>query len=77
MSRSGSLVAMAGLLHAGVCGHAPVVSVVALTLVATGLLAWLAVFWTLPTAFLSGAAAAGGIAWINSLAISAAISAPT
>ena len=35
--------------------------------VAAGSLAWLAVFWTLPTEFLSGAAAAGGIAWINAL----------
>jgi MFS transporter, ACS family, tartrate transporter len=30
-------------------------------------MAWLAVFWTLPAAFLSGAAAAAGIAWINAL----------
>lgn len=44
-----------------------VVTVAALTMVATGAMAWLAVFWTLPTAFLTGAAAAGGIAWINAL----------
>jgi hypothetical protein len=44
-----------------------VISVVALTLVAIGAMAWLAVFWTLPSAFLSGVAAAGGIAWINAL----------
>jgi hypothetical protein len=40
---------------------------IALTLVAVGGMAWLAVFWTLPTRFLSGLAAAGGIAWINAL----------
>src|SRR3954447_4698070 len=32
-----------------------------------GIFACLPVFWTLPTAFLSGAAAAGGIAIINSI----------
>jgi MFS family permease len=61
------LVSMAGLLLLAGAGHAPVISVLALTLIAAGAMAWLAVFWTLPTAFLSGAAAAGGIAWINAL----------
>ena len=61
------LVSMVGLLMLAWAGHAPVISVLALTLIAAGAMAWLAVFWTLPTAFLSGAAAAGGIAWINAL----------
>jgi MFS family permease len=61
------LVSMGGLLLLAGGGHGPVVSILALTMVATGAMAWLAVFWTLPTAFLSGAAAAGGIAWINAL----------
>jgi MFS family permease len=61
------LLSAVGLLLLTVAGHAPIVSVVALTMVATGAMAWLAVFWTLPTAFLSGVAAAGGIAWINAL----------
>lgn len=61
------LVSMAGLLLLAWGGHGAVVSIVALTLVAMGAMAWLAVFWTLPTAFLSGVAAAGGIAWINAL----------
>jgi ACS family tartrate transporter-like MFS transporter len=34
----------------------------------TGMMSMLPTFWTLPTAFLSGAAAAGGIALINSVA---------
>ena len=34
----------------------------------TGMMSMLPVFWTLPTAFLTGAAAAGGIAMINSVA---------
>jgi MFS family permease len=61
------LASMAGLLMLAWGGHGAIVSIVALTLVAVGTMAWLAVFWTLPTAFLSGAAAAGGIAWINAL----------
>ncbi|MBO9581509.1 MAG: MFS transporter [Sphingobium sp.] len=64
-----SLVAASGLLLLAFGGREPVLSVVALSLVAGGGLAWLAVFWTLPTAFLSGTAAAGGIAWINALAM--------
>ncbi len=47
-------------------GHA-VLSVAALTLVTAGILSWVATFWSLPTAFLSGTAAAAGIAWINSV----------
>jgi len=61
------LVSAAGLVLLAFAGHAPVISVAALTLVAIGAMAWLAVFWTLPSAFLSGAAAVGGIAWINAL----------
>jgi nitrate/nitrite transporter NarK len=42
-------------------------SIIALSVVTVGLLAWVATFWSLPTAFLSGTAAAAGIAWINSV----------
>jgi sugar phosphate permease len=62
-----ALAAFAGLLILAFAGREPVLSLVALTLVAVGGMAWLAVFWTLPTKFLSGVAAAGGIAWINAL----------
>jgi sugar phosphate permease len=62
-----ALAAFAGLLILAFAGRDAVVSLVALTLVAVGGMAWLAVFWTLPTKFLSGLAAAGGIAWINAL----------
>jgi MFS family permease len=61
------LISTVGLLMLAFAGHAPVASVVALTFVATGSMAWLAIFWTLPSAFLSGAAAAAGIAWINAI----------
>ncbi|MEO8037330.1 MAG: MFS transporter [Betaproteobacteria bacterium] len=65
---SGSLlVGAAGLLMLVMVGHAPVPSIIALTLVTSGILAWVATFWSLPTAFLSGTAAAAGIAWINSV----------
>lgn len=60
------LVAMLGLLALALVGHAPVPSIIGLTLVTAGLLSTIAIFCSLPTAFLSGAAAAG-IAWINSV----------
>ena len=45
----------------------PILSLAALSLAAAGIWGALGPFWSLPTAFLSGAAAAGGIALINSL----------
>ncbi|HWQ39216.1 MAG TPA: MFS transporter [Burkholderiales bacterium] len=63
----GLLVAMAGLLALTAVGHAPIPSIIALTLVTAGILSWVATFWSLPTAFLSSTAAAAGIAWINSV----------
>jgi MFS transporter, ACS family, tartrate transporter len=63
----GLIVAVAGLVMLAVVGHAPMPSMIALTLVTTGTLCWAATFWSLPTAFLSGTAAAAGIAWINSV----------
>jgi MFS family permease len=44
-----------------------VLSVGALSMVTVGILSWVATFWSLPTAFLTGTAAAAGIAWINSV----------
>ena len=45
----------------------PLGAVVGLSLALAGVQSTLPVFWSLPTAFLSGAAAAGGIALVNSL----------
>jgi len=56
-----------GFVVLATVGHQPVLSMIGITLVAAGALTWLAMFWMLPTAFLSGMAAAGGIAMINSL----------
>jgi D-galactonate transporter len=61
------LVAVVGMLALTVVGKSPILGIIALTLVTAGILSWVATFWTLPTAFLSGTAAAAGIAWINSV----------
>ena len=45
----------------------PTLKMVALSVAGFGIFGCLPVFWTFPTAFLSGAAAAGGIALINSI----------
>jgi D-galactonate transporter len=64
---SALILGLLGLLVLASVGHAPIPSIIALTMVTTGLLCWVATFWSLPTAFLSGTAAAAGIAWINSV----------
>ena len=45
----------------------PAITMIVLTVAAIGVFSTFAVFWTLPTAWLSGTAAAGGIALINSI----------
>jgi MFS transporter, ACS family, tartrate transporter len=45
----------------------PALQLTALTLTTCGAMCWVVVFWSIPTSFLSGAAAAAGIAWINSI----------
>jgi ACS family tartrate transporter-like MFS transporter len=47
--------------------QSPWLALLGLVLAHTGMLSMLAPFWALPTSFLSGAAAAGGIAFINSV----------
>ena len=63
----GLMVGVAGLVLLALVGHDPVMSIIALSLVTVGILSWVATFWSLPTSFLSGTAAAAGIAWINSV----------
>ena len=48
--------------------ESPILGLCALALAQVGIMSMLPTFWTLPTSFLSGAAAAGGIALINSVA---------
>lgn len=55
-----------GLIMSGAFGQQPVLAMVGLTLAAMGGLSTLPMFWSLPTAFLGGSAAAAGIALINS-----------
>jgi MFS transporter, ACS family, tartrate transporter len=47
--------------------QSPLALTIAITLAAVGILAAIPVFWSLPTAFLTGAAAAGGIALIAAI----------
>jgi len=54
----------------------PVQKMTVLSICAVGLFAIAPLFWTLPTAFLSGTAAAGGIALINSIGNLAGFAAP-
>ena len=56
-----------GMLMLALIDGSPVLQLVALTLVTCGALCWVVTFWSIPTSFLSGAAAAAGIAWINSI----------
>jgi MFS family permease len=54
------------LIAAAYLGN-PVLAAIALTICAMGVYAAAATFWALPTGFLTGSAAAGGIALINSI----------
>ena len=61
------LVAVVGMVALALIGKNAFPAIIALTVVTAGILSWVATFWSLPTAFLSGTAAAAGIAWINSV----------
>lgn len=56
----------AGLILCGIFAHDVTFGMAALTLATAGILTMMPLFWTLPTAFLGGTAAAAGIAVINS-----------
>jgi MFS family permease len=61
-----AIVSGLSLIAAAYLGN-PILAAVALTVCAMGVYAATATFWTLPTGFLTGSAAAGGIALINSI----------
>ena len=61
-----AFIGAAGLM-AGAYEGAPAFALLALTIAGIGIFAALPTFWTLPTALLSGTAAAAGIALINSI----------
>ncbi len=56
-----------GLILSVLLGGHPVPAMIALSLAGFGILTTLPLFWSLPTAFLGGAAAAAGLAFINSI----------
>ena len=62
-----ALIAGAAFATSAIPGISPLPSFLALTVATCGIMAAVSCFWSLPTAILSGTAAAAGIAWINSL----------
>lgn len=73
-----ALLAAAGLTLTGVFlgRHQEVFALIALTAASIGILAAFPVFWSMPSAFLIGTAAAGGIALINAIGNLAGFVAP-
>jgi hypothetical protein len=61
-----AVLAAVGLTLSAAFGHNTTIAMIGLTLGAMGGLSTLPLFWSLPTAFLGGSAAAAGIALINS-----------
>jgi D-galactonate transporter len=62
-----ALAGAAGLAISAIHGISPAIAIASLALGITGMMATVSSFWSLPTAMLSGTAAAAGIAWINSV----------
>jgi D-galactonate transporter len=75
-SAIGCLVGAAGLVFSVVFSQTPVLALTGLTVATMGVMAALPVFWSMPTALLGGAAAATGIAFINSIGNLSGFSAP-
>jgi sugar phosphate permease len=61
------LLGLVGLMIATQAAGNPVLAIIGLSMATMGALTGLPMFWPLPTAFLGSAAAAGGLALINSL----------
>ncbi|MFM7838814.1 MAG: MFS transporter, partial [Chitinophagaceae bacterium] len=62
-----ALLATIGFVASSFTTANPYAVVVTLSMAATGVMCLISSFWSLPTAILSGSAAAAGIAWINSV----------
>lgn len=65
-----------GLLLIAGFGQNLLISMCAITLAATCILTSMPVFWTIPTSYMSGSAAAGGIAAINSIGLLGGFTSP-
>ena len=63
----GFAMCVVGMVMLALIDNAPALQLTALTLVTCGALCWVVAFWSIPTALLSGAGAAAGIAWINAI----------
>lgn len=61
------LLGAAGLILSVIFSAAPVLAIASLSLATLGIISALPLFWSCPTALLGGIAAAGGIAFINSV----------
>jgi len=70
------IIGAVGLTLSGLAGTHTALAVAALTLAATGLISSTPIFWGLPTAFLTGTAAAAGIGAINSVGNLAGFASP-
>jgi D-galactonate transporter len=64
---SAMLIGAVGLTLSAIAGTNTAIAILFLTIAATGVFSCAPLFWSLPTAFLGGAAAAAGIAAINSI----------
>jgi D-galactonate transporter len=62
-----AIIAAAAFGASSIPGISGAAGIAALTIASAALMCQFAVFWALPTAILSGTAAAAGIAWINSI----------
>jgi len=71
-----TLIAAIGLTLTASLLHSAILAMCALTLAAIGILGAFPIFWSLPAAFLTGTAAAGGIALVNSVGNLAGFAAP-
>lgn len=65
-----------GLVVTVLFGESLMVSMIALTCATTCILTAMPVFWTIPTSYMSGSAAAGGIAAINSIGLLGGFTSP-
>lgn len=70
------VIGAAGLVISVLVGSHTALAVAALSIAAAGVITSAPLFWSLPTAFLSGAAAAAGIATVNSVGNLAGFAAP-
>jgi len=56
-----------GLILSGVYASNPVLAIIFLSIATLGVIGSMPLFWPLPSAFLTGTAAAAGIGWVNSV----------